>query len=57
MADITMCDDKECPKKMSCYRFMAVPNEYRQAYFLNTPRMNEDGVVTESCKQFWSIVE
>lgn len=32
MPDITMCDNKECPKKESCYRFKATPNEYWQAY-------------------------
>lgn len=32
MPDITMCNNKECPKKEVCYRYMAKPSEYRQAY-------------------------
>lgn len=32
MPDITMCANKECPLKDSCYRFTAIPNNYRQSY-------------------------
>jgi hypothetical protein len=32
MPDITMCDSVECPRKNECYRYMAKPSEYRQAY-------------------------
>jgi len=38
MADITMCNDDECPKKEYCYRFTAEPNPYRQAYFMYSPK-------------------
>jgi hypothetical protein len=38
MPDITMCDDKECPMKEQCYRYTAKPNEFRQAYFVNSPK-------------------
>jgi hypothetical protein len=37
MADITMCEGKNCPLKESCYRYTAKPNEYRQSYFVNSP--------------------
>ena len=37
MADISMCDGHECPKKQECYRYTAPVNEYRQAYFTFTP--------------------
>ena len=37
MADITMCDGYECPKKQECYRYTAPVNAYRQAYFTFTP--------------------
>jgi len=33
MADLTMCDRKDCPSCDKCYRFMAEPNPYRQSYF------------------------
>ena len=32
MADIAMCFGKDCPMKLQCYRFTAVPNEYAQSY-------------------------
>jgi hypothetical protein len=37
MADISMCDGHECPKKQECYRYTAPVNPYRQAYFTFTP--------------------
>lgn len=37
MADITMCVGNGCPKKDDCYRYTAVKNEYRQAYFVSLP--------------------
>lgn len=30
--DISMCENTSCPSKETCYRFKAVPNEYRQSY-------------------------
>lgn len=38
MPDITMCNDKECPKRMKCYRFTALVNKNRQSYFIESPR-------------------
>ena len=32
MPDIFMCDNKECPKRHKCYRYVAIPNKYEQAY-------------------------
>jgi hypothetical protein len=32
MADISMCDKKDCPSFNECYRAQAVANEYWQAY-------------------------
>jgi hypothetical protein len=32
MSDISMCDNQNCDFNRSCYRFMAKPNPYRQAY-------------------------
>lgn len=49
MADITMCDDRACPDRGVCYRAQAPANEYRQAYFMTSPR---DGV---HCTFFWPV--
>jgi hypothetical protein len=46
MADITMCQDKECILKDECYRYTATPNPWRQAYFVYSPR---DG---GACKEY-----
>ena len=32
MPDITMCLNKDCPIRTSCYRFTATPSDNRQAY-------------------------
>lgn len=32
MPDISMCENKDCPLRNDCYRFIAEPNPYRQAY-------------------------
>ena len=41
MPDISMCTNNTCPKKMTCYRFRATPNEFRQSYAGFKP--DEDG--------------
>lgn len=42
MADITMCEDKECSKSQDCYRFTAPANTWRQAYFMESPRKDNE---------------
>lgn len=37
MADITMCRDKSCPKRKTCYRFTAPPG-HLQSWFMSSPR-------------------
>lgn len=32
MPDFTMCTNFDCPVRASCYRYLAVPSEYRQSY-------------------------
>lgn len=49
MADITMCEGKNCPLKSICYRYTAKPNEYWQAYFNEGPY--KDG----KCEQLMEI--
>ena len=49
MADITMCRDKGCSKKQSCYRYNAPANFYGQAFFIESPR-HQDG-----CNYYWKM--
>lgn len=32
MPDIAMCLNHNCFSRKSCYRYCAIPNEYRQSY-------------------------
>jgi len=32
MPDISMCSNNNCIKANRCYRFIAIPNPYRQSY-------------------------
>lgn len=50
MADITMCLESQCPKKETCYRHKATPNEYRQSYFI-------DNMDIENCEYYIPIKE
>lgn len=64
MPDICMCAGEQlktvdnklkrtgeniCPKRASCYRFTAVPSEYRQSYFAKLPYDEEK----QSCDHYW----
>lgn len=51
MPDITMCMDMTCSQKETCYRYKAKPNEYRQSYFMNSPRPEDGG----ECTHYWKI--
>ena len=46
MSDTTMCEDKECPLKLNCYRYTAQKGE-RQSYFMWTPRKGNE------CEYYW----
>lgn len=51
MADITMCNDKECTRKDTCYSYTATPCPYRQAYFVESPKRKKmDGY---DCDYYW----
>jgi hypothetical protein len=47
MPDITMCEDKECPKKNTCFRFLADPTLCWQPYFVKSPRKGK------KCEYYW----
>lgn len=53
MADITMCEGVDCPKKDNCYRHKAIANPYRQSYFIVIPFDKE----TKECEYFWLYEE
>ena len=49
MADITMCEGRDCPLKEKCFRFKANPAKMCQTYFSEAPY--KDG----ECDYFWPI--
>ena len=48
MPDYSLCHNHTCPSRFKCYRYMAIPNEYRQAYSL----FEHDG---QKCEYFFPI--
>lgn len=34
MPDITMCLNSECPVREFCYRYCAIPKDFRQSYHM-----------------------
>jgi len=51
MVDIALCINQTCPKRESCFRFMARPNPYYQSYGEFKPK--PDG----SCNMHYQIIE
>ncbi len=52
MPDISMCLNECCNLKTSCYRFMATPSPFNQAYTLFKPKI-VDGFTT--CKDHMEL--
>lgn len=50
MADISMCADNDCPSRERCYRFIATPNPYMQAY---GQFGRKEGA--KQCDHFWRV--
>lgn len=46
MADITMCQNKQCPMRLNCYRFTAKATPQWQSYSPFRP-------TGKKCKMFW----
>lgn len=44
-----MCKGRNCPLKEKCYRYMAIPTEKRQSYFISVPFQHNE------CNQFYPI--
>jgi hypothetical protein len=53
LSDITKCNDSECDKKDSCYRWTAPSEELHQSYFMDSPRNME----SDECDLFWKVSE
>lgn len=53
MPDISMCHGKTCVDgfKSNCYRYRAVPSDYRQSYLVDSPY----DTVKKTCRYFWTI--
>jgi hypothetical protein len=54
MPDISMCENKDCPKKETCYRFKAVPC-YGQSYGDFKWERKEKGSGLSGCIYYWEI--
>lgn len=55
-SDITKCSGQGCPIKESCYRFMAITDEFAQSYFVEVPGKWEDDVLNKKvweCEMYW----
>ena len=50
MPDISMCLNKKCKIKDSCYRFIAIPDKHWQAYSDFKP--SKDG---KKCKHYYKL--
>lgn len=47
MPDISMCLNKNCPLRMKCYRYTAIPDKYWQSFADFAPDQ------TGKCADFW----
>lgn len=61
MPDISMCpgtfgpDKAVCPKRDTCYRYIAKANEFWQSYFENGPgEIDLDEFV---CQSYWPVAD
>ena len=46
MPDISMCNNKDCKSRKTCYRYMAPPSEFMQSYLVIKG-------VMDKCKHYW----
>jgi hypothetical protein len=51
MPDISMCDNSRCTRRLTCYRFTAKPNPYRQSYSHFMPDIYGE------CDAYWDNME
>ena len=53
MADITMCDNKECSLRLVCYRYNAEPCEIRQTYLMYPDK----DCIDQNYLMFWDYIK
>jgi hypothetical protein len=51
MPDISMCKGNNCKIRNNCYRYRAVPSDYYQSYFVESPFDPKK----YSCRYFWAV--
>ena len=51
MPDISKCPGTDCPMRDSCYRYVAEPNGFWQAYFSKSPITTQDN--KPFCQYYW----
>lgn len=42
MPDISMCSGLGCNQAERCFRYLAIPDKYAQAYFADPPKTDAD---------------
>lgn len=47
MPDYAQCQDSTCPQRDQCARYLMVPSEWRQAYYMESPRKGGE------CVAYW----
>lgn len=52
MPDISMCPGDDCPRKETCYRYTATPNQFRQSYFTKAVYDKKD-TTKMTCMYYW----
>jgi hypothetical protein len=50
MADITMCQNEDCPVKDTCFRYLATPSQYQSFYVF-------DKDTKEPCDWYWECTD
>lgn len=51
MADISMCNNKECKLNNNCYRYLAKASEYMQSYITDTDK----NCVEDDYAYYWEV--
>ena len=61
MPDITMCCNCFCPLRKRCYRYRAVPDQYRQSWCNYRPftvaKLSDPPIYETECNYFWEVNE
>lgn len=61
MPDITMCCNYYCPLKKQCYRYRAVPDQYRQSFAMfrshTVAKLSDPAKYETTCDHFWQVDE